>query len=38
MVKLYKYDWKKSKWVFVDYGIRSLAQKFAKQGYLVIYK
>lgn len=35
MVKLYKVI--NGKWKLVDYGSKSRAQEYARQGYLVIY-
>jgi len=37
MVKLYRYSEKKSKWVLVDYGVKSKAEAYASQGFVVIY-
>jgi len=37
MVKLYRYDSKKNKWVFTDYGVKSKINEYAFCGYLIIY-
>ena len=37
MVKLYKYDESKGDWVLVDFGIRSRAQEYVLQCYVVVY-
>jgi len=37
MVKLYKFDRKKGKWVFFDYGIKNRVREYSRQGYIVIY-
>jgi hypothetical protein len=38
MVKLYKYDEKKRKWVFVDLGVKSKIKEYIAQGYRVVHK
>jgi len=37
MVQLYRYDAKKEKWVFADYGVKSKEQAYGLQGYIIIY-
>jgi len=37
MVKLYRYSKQKSKWIFVDYGVKSKAEFYACQGFIVFY-
>lgn len=37
MVKLYRYSKKLNKWILVDLGIKSKAEIYASQGYLVVY-
>jgi len=38
MVKLYKYNKRLDRWMFVDYGIKSKSELYAKQGYVVLHK
>lgn len=37
MVKLYRYDIKKGKWILVDFGMKDKADAYARQGYIVIH-
>ncbi len=37
MVKLYRYNKKLKKWIFVDFGIKSKAEIYARLGYVVVY-
>jgi hypothetical protein len=37
MVKLYRYDTQKGKWILVDFGPKDKADSYARQGYLVVY-
>jgi len=38
MVRLYRFDRVKGKWVLVDYGVRSKVHIYIKLGYLVVYR
>ncbi len=37
MVKLYKFDNESKSWKLVDYGLKHLADKYTKQGYVVVF-
>ena len=37
MVKLFKFDKKRDKWVFARFGLKMFAHKYIGKGYMVIY-
>jgi len=37
MVKLYRYNSHLHKWVFVDLGLKSNAEKYADMGFIVVF-
>ena len=37
MVKLYRYNKAKGRWIFTDYGVKSKVKEYIQQGYIVIY-
>jgi len=37
MVRLYKYNKKLNRWMFVEYGVKNKEEEYTKQGYVVLY-